>query len=193
MRTLVRFAKKVVLKPTKACKREFSFNTFGGKEATIEKAKEFERLVKDIIQEFEGAKQHRRAEILAEHAFKAKKSVLETSVALQYHLYSGSSVSFEKGLKKTTAATCLRMPSTYIGTVHTYIIIEKITHTHSPACVVDAHACTHIYAHIDLKNGCHCCLFQLRCFLGGGGEPPELGGLPWIFLHTCSCIHTDDK
>lgn len=98
----VRFTKHVACRSGKYCNRVFRFVDFGGEEGALEKAKQFDRLVKRLLAEFQASAKIDRAELLAGHNLKAKRTIADTLSAMESHFFQGLSPIMEKKLKETT-------------------------------------------------------------------------------------------
>lgn len=85
--------------------RSFRFAEWDGEDGAIEYAKKFHTLVKLFLKEFAAAKnKDARAEILAQHDAKPKRTKLDTEVALEIHLFQGLSPRMEEQLKAAAVA-----------------------------------------------------------------------------------------
>lgn len=109
--SILRFSKHVACRSGKYCNRVFRFADFGGEEGALEKAKQFESLVKTFTAEFQVSNKGIRAELLAGHNLKAKRTVHETLCAMEYHFFQSLSPIMEKRLKEITVTCQIR---TYI-------------------------------------------------------------------------------
>ena len=119
-----RYTKHVGCRPNKRCNRTFAFDIYG--DNALETAKKFERLVHDILKDFGCANKEKRAQILAEHKVKAKRTIADTSDTLEWHLFQGASKAFEEKLKgSASSATCFYVQFNsicfWVTYVHTYI------------------------------------------------------------------------
>ena len=129
--TVRRFSKHVACRPTQSCSRVFRFAEFGGEEKSVEKAKQFVALVKTVLRAFDKAQKAERAEILEKHKAKPKRSIYDTRVAFEIHLYQGLSPHFENLLKEAKAATGQKWERNMLVPIHMYIHTYIHTYVHT--------------------------------------------------------------